>query len=57
MARTSQDLFAAIEAGDASKVRAILTEDPRVAVTRDAEGVSALMRARYRTEHARPIET
>ena len=48
MASTSEDLFAAIEAGDVARVRAMLEADPSLASARDAEGVSALMRARYR---------
>lgn len=48
MASTSDDLFAAIEAGDAGGVEAILDADPPVASARDASGVSALMRAIYR---------
>lgn len=48
MASTSEDLFAAIEAGDAGGVEAILDADPGAASERDASGVSALMRALYR---------
>ncbi len=48
MASTSEELFAAIEAGDVAGVRVMLDEDPSLATARDAEGVSALMRARYR---------
>jgi ankyrin repeat protein len=48
MASTSADLFEAIEDDDANRVRALLSEDPSLAGARDAEGVSALMRARYR---------
>jgi ankyrin repeat protein len=48
MASTSDDLFAAIEAGDAGGVATILDGDPEAADTRDASGVSALMRALYR---------
>jgi ankyrin repeat protein len=47
------DLFAAIEAGDVERVRALLVEDPGLANARDATGVSALMRARYRFD--RPV--
>jgi uncharacterized protein len=50
MARTSADLFAAIEAADVDGVRGILAEDPSLATSRDAEGVSALLRARYRLD-------
>jgi ankyrin repeat protein len=48
MASTSRELFEAIEADDAERVRALLAEDPSLAGSRDDEGVSALMRARYR---------
>jgi ankyrin repeat protein len=52
MASTSGDLFAAIEAGDVGGVGAILDGDPATANARDASGVSALMRALYRFDHA-----
>ena len=48
MASTSDDLFAAIEAGDVGSVTSILDADPDLASAHDATGVSALMRARYR---------
>jgi adenosylhomocysteine nucleosidase len=48
MASTSGDLFAAIDAGDVARVRSLLADDPSLAVARDDEGVSALLRARYR---------
>jgi uncharacterized protein len=48
VASMSEELFAAIEEGDIDRVRAILGEDPSLATARDASGVSALMRARYR---------
>ena len=48
MASTSDDLFAAIEAGDVGSVTSILDADPALARARDPSGVSALMRARYR---------
>jgi len=50
MASTPGDLFVAIEAGEADLVRAVLASAPSRARTRDAEGVSALMRARYRQD-------
>ena len=50
MASTSDDLFAAIEGGDVGAVTSILDADPALASERDASGVSALMRARYRFE-------
>jgi ankyrin repeat protein len=49
MASTSADLFAAIEAGDDMRVRSMLESDASLAGARDGEGVSALMRARYRS--------
>ena len=52
MASTSEDFFAAIEAGETDRVRALLDADPSLANSRDAEGVSALMRARYRFDDA-----
>ena len=48
MASTSEDLFTAIEAGDAGGVETILDADPGAASARDESGVSALMRALYR---------
>jgi uncharacterized protein len=50
MARTPNELFAAIDAGDPELLRAILERDPSLAMARDANGVSALMRARYRLD-------
>lgn len=50
MASTSAELFAAIEADDAERARAILGEDPSLAGSRDDQGVSVLMRARYRSD-------
>jgi uncharacterized protein len=52
VASTSDQLFEAIEAGDAGRVAAILDADPGLATARDAAGVSALMRARYRFDPA-----
>ncbi len=49
MGRT-EGFFAAIEAGDADRVRVMLTEDAALASARDPQGVSALMRARYRSD-------
>jgi uncharacterized protein len=48
MASTPDDLFEAIEAGDDARVDALLEADPALASSRDASGVSALMRAHYR---------
>ncbi len=55
MASTSAELFAAIDAGDTDEVGAILDAEPSLAWARDADGVSALMRARYRADPG-PIE-
>lgn len=44
------DLFSAIDAGDVVRVRRILESEPSLATARDDEGVSALMRARYRLD-------
>ncbi|HEY7667257.1 MAG TPA: ankyrin repeat domain-containing protein [Actinomycetota bacterium] len=49
---SSDDLFDAIDLGDGDRVRFLLAEDPALAGARDPEGVSALMRARYRGEPA-----
>jgi ankyrin repeat protein len=48
VASTSEELFEAIEAGDAGRVQEMLQADPALATARDAQDVSALMRARYR---------
>ena len=50
---STDELFAAIESGDADAVTTILRADPSLVGARDAEGVSALMRARYRFD--RPL--
>ena len=50
MASTSDDLFTALEVGDAGAVETILDEERSLASARDASGVSALMRALYRFE-------
>ncbi len=50
MASTSEELFAAIEAGEVVHVQALLDAEPALASERDTEGVSALMRARYRLD-------
>ncbi len=49
MASTPEALFDAIERDDEEAVRAIVEADPSAARARDTEGVSALMRARYRS--------
>jgi ankyrin repeat protein len=48
MASTPDELFEAIEAGDDARVDTMLDADPALASSRDAGGVSALMRALYR---------
>jgi uncharacterized protein len=50
VASTREELFAAIEAGDVDAARALVTADPALASARDDDGVSALMRARYRSD-------
>jgi ankyrin repeat protein len=50
MASTPSDLFAAIATSDVDGVRTLLAEQPWLATDRDAEGVSALMRARYQMD-------
>jgi ankyrin repeat protein len=47
---STERFFAAIEAGDPDLVRSMVAADPSLASARDAEGVSALMRARYRSD-------
>ena len=51
MASTSDELFTAIDAGDALELERTLRADPGLASARDAHGVSALLRARYRSNH------
>jgi ankyrin repeat protein len=45
---TAADLIEAVNAGDATRAGAILAEDAALVAARDADGVSALMLARYR---------
>lgn len=52
MASTSEDFFDAIEAGDVERVRALLGDDPSLGRARDGDGLSALLRARYRLDRA-----
>jgi uncharacterized protein len=52
VASTSDDLFEAIDADDVERVRRILAAEPSRAASRDAQGVSALLRARYRGNRA-----
>ena len=44
------ELFAAIEANDAERVRALLAKSPELAGAVNAEGVSAVLFARYRSQ-------
>lgn len=46
----TDDLIAAVQAGDADRVTALLAEDPSLANARDASGVSALLLSRYRSD-------
>jgi|1186.fasta_scaffold01887_5 ankyrin repeat protein len=50
MASISTDLFGLIDAGDTEGVGALLAEQPWLAAERDDEGVSPLLRARYRMD-------
>ena len=52
MPSTQEQLLAAIEAGDADRVQAILGNDPTASGARDEHGVSALLLARYRSDEA-----
>jgi ankyrin repeat protein len=47
---STERLFEAIEAGDAGSVGSMVSAEPGLASARDAQGVSALMRARYRSD-------
>lgn len=48
----TEDLIAAVQAGDAARVTAIVAEDPSQANARDASGVSAILLSRYRSDRA-----
>ena len=50
---TTDDLFAAIDAGDADQVQALVGADTGLAASRDGDGVSAVMHALYHAQ--RPI--
>lgn len=50
MASSERELFDAISRGDVERVQTMLDADPSLASARDEEGVSALMRARYRLD-------
>ena len=45
---TAQEVIAAVQAGDAQSLRALLAQDRSLARARDENGVSALMHALYR---------
>ena len=49
---STERFFEAIGAGDVDRVRSMVSVEPELASARDAQGVSALMRARYRPEPA-----
>jgi len=46
---TASDILEAVKAGDVEKLTALLKQDPTLAASRDASGVSAVMHARYRS--------
>ena len=49
---TDADLIAAVKDGDAARVAELVAESPELAGSRDLNGVSALMLARYRLDRA-----
>jgi ankyrin repeat protein len=49
---STEELFTAIDAGDADLVRSLVSAEPVLASGRDAQGVSVLMRAKYRSSQA-----
>jgi uncharacterized protein len=49
---STECLFEAIDSGDVDRVRSMVSAEPELATARDAQGVSALMRARYRFDAA-----
>ena len=49
---TDAELIAAVEGGDAARVAELVAVDPELANSRDLNGVSALMLARYRLDRA-----
>ncbi len=49
---TTDELIAAVNAGDAGLVARLVGEDPSLAMARDPAGVSVLMLARYRFDRA-----
>ena len=49
---TAEDLIAAVKAGDVGRVATLVGERPDLVAARDADGVSALMLSRYRSNRA-----
>ena len=49
---TTVDLIAAVDADDAARVTDLLADEPGLATSRNAEGVSAIMLSRYRNARA-----
>ena len=49
---TTIDLIAAVDADDAARVTDLLADEPGLATSRNAEGVSAIMLSRYRDARA-----
>ena len=49
---STHEIFAAVEAGDVGRVRAIAGADPAAARARDATGVSPVVQAVYRGHDA-----
>jgi uncharacterized protein len=49
---TADELIAAVKAGETERVAALVGDDPALASSRDADGVSALMLSRYRANRA-----
>ena len=49
---TIADLIAAVDTDDAARVAELLTADPSLATSRNADGVSAIMLSRYRNARA-----
>ena len=49
---SARELIAAVEAGDAERVSELVAAEPELASSRNDEGVSALMLARYRSDRS-----
>ncbi len=52
MSSAEQDLLDAVSADDAARVSELVAADPFLATVRDRDGVSAIMRSRYRFDRA-----